>query len=340
MKKQRWGFAAAVVAASVTIGAVSQIPAWAQQTGSNGNVNAAVAVTKSQSVDQVNLRIQQLELALQPETAQEAIELFVKSHESRNGALLFALLTPEQQRSNLATFVEQNWVLGVSSPWVKGYRINKVDEKNETTMDYTVELMEYTSTGFMGTEQVTVSLKKEGTSWRISDYKQVKFTSDIDLQDEKLNERSVLGLVKEAQQRFWYVMSGGKSTGGVVATFRPGAGETDYRYLSEDIGTREKLSSYLEDVYAKSTVNTWLEQQLKQKSLIDDGERLAQPNADGGSLLEWGSAEIIKLEQNGQKATVQAKVPAGESDSETFTISFVYEQNRGWRIASAIGDVH
>ena len=333
MKKQRWGITAAVLAASLTVGITQQLPAWAQ---TSGNATA----TGTQSVDQVNLRIQQLEQALQPQTAEEAIELFVKSHEKRNGALLFALLTPELQRSKLASFVEQNWALGVSSPWVKGYRIHQVDEKNEATIDYTVELMEYTSTGFMGTEQVTVGLKKEGANWRIADYKPVKFASDMDLLQEKLTEGSVLGLVKEAQQRFWYVMSGGKSTGGIVATFRPEAGDIDYRYLSDDIGTKEKLTNFLEDVYAESSVTTWLDGQLKRKSLIDDGERLAQPNGDGGSLLDWGNAKIIKLEQNGKQATVHAKVPLGEAGTETFTISFVYEQNKGWRIASAIGDVH
>lgn len=337
MKKYTMAMTAAAIAAGLMVTVPAQLQTEAQAESAASQTSAAIPAQEN-----VNLRIRQLEQALQPETAKEAIELFVKSHETRNGALLYAILTSELQRSQLATFVEQNWVLGVSSPWAKGYRVTRLDEKSSTAVDYTLELLEYTSTGFMGTEEVKVSLKKEDQVWHVADYKPVEFSADMDLMGEKLTEKTALGLITEAQKRFWYVMSGGYNTG-KTATFRPDSESTVYRYLSEDIGTREKLTRFLEDVYSKAAVASYLEQQFKQKSLIDggdDGSGLAQPDADGGSLLDWGQAKIIKLEQNGNKATMLAKVPVGENGTEELSVSYTYEENAGWRIASSIPEAH
>jgi hypothetical protein len=279
-------------------------------------------------------RLKQLELAVQPQTAEEAVELFVKSHQIRNGALLYAILTPEEQKRSHQRLAEQNWVLGVSSPWVKGYRIERINEQDASKREYKLQLLEYTSTGFMGIESVSVTVKKQDENWLIESYTPVQFDTDMDLWSENLTEDTVLGLVAEAQRRYWYIAGGGNGANG-GQTFKPQGIDRNYRLLSEDIGTKEKLTAYLQEIFTADAVTAFINDQFSRKLLLEEAGQLAQPDGDRGSLLEWNRAKIAKLAQSGQKATATLQVPLGDQGVETFTIQFAYQKEQGWRIVTS-----
>lgn len=334
MKKQMWSLLAGCVAASVVTGLY--IP-------SHSEAAAPILTLKVQSTPE-RLRVEQLEAALQPTTALDAVKLFVRSYETRNGALLFAILDKELQKQELQSFTEQNWVIGGSSPWVKGYRITNASEQEAKPglADYEVTMFEYTSQGFVGTETLKLTVKQVDGTWVVSKYQPATLETNMNLQAEKLTEKTLLALLNEAHTRFWYVMGGGKGYGNFLYTFKPEHGNgSDYRYLSEDIGTKDKLENYLGDVYATKAVDSYLKKQFADKRLVDEEGLLAQPNGDAGSILEWKKATVVSLKQTGQKATAVVKVPVGDTgQSDQFTVNFETEEQTGWRISSPIEDVH
>ncbi|NGQ96611.1 hypothetical protein G3578_15720 [Brevibacillus sp. SYP-B805] len=332
MNKSVVSLSSKMIAAGLLLAVSLPAAAWANA-GSVSNP-ATKGAAAAQSAEQ--LRLEQLELAVRPDTAEKAIDMFVKSLQTRNGALLFAILTPEEKPRSYAQFAGQNWVLGGSSPWVKGYRVVKSVEKDDATTEYNLQLFEYTSLGYLGNENVAVTVKKQEGYWLIDKYTPVQYDTGMEPWSEQLTNETVLGLVAEAQKRYWYLASGGKGYPYPASPqFTPAGTDTVYRWLSEDIDTTEELTAYLRDVYAADAVQTYLNDLLASKQLIVEGERLAQPDADSGSLRDWGKAKVVKLQQNGQQATATLEVPLGESETETFTVSFVYEKNGVWRIATS-----
>ncbi len=329
MKKSLVAFTTKVLTAGLLMSSVLPVPVWANTTS---DAKAAVTDNRIAETD-AKQRVELLELAVKPQSADAAIELFVKSYQTRNGALLFAILTPEEQNRKLQQFSEQNWVLGVSSPWIKSYRIERTNEKSEEVTEYHLQLLEYTSTGFTGIEKVVVTVKKQEPYWLIDNFTPVSFQTNMDLMSEQLSNDTVLGLVAEAQRRYWYIASGGK--GSNTASFQPAGTETPYRWLSEDIGTKDHLTAYLQDIFAASTVATYISDQFSKKLLIEEDGRLAQPDADAGSLRDWGNAQLVNLEQKANEGKATISVPVGDDGQETFEIQFVYQEKDGWKIATS-----
>jgi hypothetical protein len=330
MNKSVFSLSSKMIAAGLLLTVSLPVSAWADAGSVSNPATKGAAVT--QSADK--LRLEQLELAVRPDTADKAIEVFVRSLQMRNGALLFAILTPEEKARTYSQFAEQNWVLGGSSPWVKGYRVVRADQKDDATEEYKLQLFEYTSQGYLGNENVTVTVKKREDYWLIDKYTPVEYDTGMDPWSEQLTIETVLGLVAEAQKRYWYLESGGN---GFLANplFTPAGSDTAYRWLGEDIDTMEELTAYLREIYAADAVQTYINDLLASKQLIVEAERLAKLDGGSGSLRDWGMAKVVKLQQSGQQATVTLEVPNGEDEIQTFTISFVYDQKAGWKIATS-----
>lgn len=96
-------------------------------------------------------RIALLEKALSPQTAQEAALVWAKGVQTRNGALQFAVLSPELQTQMKADYLAMNWVTGVSSPWVESYKITSQVQQGEG-WEFEIEYQMMTSTGPAQTE--------------------------------------------------------------------------------------------------------------------------------------------------------------------------------------------
>jgi len=126
-------------------------------------------------------QIDMLQLSLSPQTANEAVESWARGVKTRNGALQFAVLSPELQMKMRQEFSGNGWVTGVSSPWVNDFSITNTGS-SENSATYEVRFKLATSTGNTGEDLVKVSVKQNKTTWYIT-----KATSDTKMFNLNLN---------------------------------------------------------------------------------------------------------------------------------------------------------
>ncbi|MDY8024850.1 DL-endopeptidase inhibitor IseA family protein [Paenibacillus polymyxa] len=152
-------------------------------------------------------------------------------------------------------------------------------------------------------------------------------TSVKPTQLDKLNHESAIPLVLEAQSRYQYAISGGSPVG---ASFQLNG--KSYRYLSEDIGTKTKLISYLTQAYTKQA-----SEQFVGKFFVEVNGRLAQLNADGGNLLEFNRATAKMVTMTPVKRSYLLTVPypaETKQANEKITVNFE-KVGSYWKISSA-----
>ncbi|WP_058829004.1 DL-endopeptidase inhibitor IseA family protein [Paenibacillus polymyxa] len=152
-------------------------------------------------------------------------------------------------------------------------------------------------------------------------------TSVNPTQLDKLNHESAIPLVLEAQSRYQYAISGGKSLGQAFQL-----NGKSYRYLSEDIGTKTKLINYLTQAYTKQA-----SEQFVGKFFVEVNGRLAQLNADGGNLLEFSRATAKMVTMTPVKRSYLLTVPypaETKQANEKITVNFE-KVGSYWKVSSA-----
>ena len=114
------------------------------------SVKPAISTQTQSKLEQ--RRISLLEKALTAQTAEEAAQLWAKGVQTRNGALQYAVLSPELRLNMKANYADKGWITGVSSPWVENYKIiNQIPQDDGWEFEIEYQLM--TSTGRAGTEK-------------------------------------------------------------------------------------------------------------------------------------------------------------------------------------------
>ncbi|KJD45150.1 DL-endopeptidase inhibitor IseA family protein [Paenibacillus terrae] len=144
---------------------------------------------------------------------------------------------------------------------------------------------------------------------------------------DKLNHESAIPLVLEAQSRYLYAISGGSTVG---ESFQWNG--KSYRYLSEDIGTKTKLTSYLTQAYTKQA-----SEQFVGKFFVEINGKLAQLDADGGNLLEFNraTAKMVTMTPVKRSYLLTVPYPAGTKQAnEKITVNFE-KVGSYWKISSA-----
>ncbi|ALP38983.1 hypothetical protein ASL14_06935 [Paenibacillus sp. IHB B 3084] len=152
-------------------------------------------------------------------------------------------------------------------------------------------------------------------------------TSVKPTQLDKLNHESAIPLVLEAQSRYLYAISGGSTVG---RSFQWNG--KSYRYLSEDIGTKTKLISYLTQAYTKQA-----SEQFVGKFFAEINGKLAQLDADGGNLLEFNraTAKMVTMTPVKRSYLLTVPYPAGTKQAnEKITVNFE-KVGSYWKISSA-----
>lgn len=145
---------------------------------------------------------------------------------------------------------------------------------------------------------------------------------------EILEDQLLIKKVQEAYQKAVYVGMGGKMKDGMLENFP--LNDTDYRYLGEDIDTLEKMNAFLGSIFTKENIQKYME----TMRIVEHDGRLAQPNADGGSLLNYSKAKVLKVRNLGTEVQYDLSVPLGNSlVHETVTVIFK-KTAEGWRISS------
>ena len=123
------------------------------------------------------LRISNLERALAPEEPLEAVNSWAKGVKTRNGALQYAVMSPEL-REEYYDELSQGWSTGVSSPWVEGFEITERAVENGTyKFDVTFTYTDSTKNTFTETQFVTVQKFEE--NWFVADINKVDVSGEI-----------------------------------------------------------------------------------------------------------------------------------------------------------------
>lgn len=146
-----------------------------------------------------------------------------------------------------------------------------------------------------------------------------------------MDEEAVVILAAEAASRCWYVLGGGNAAGG-HETF-----EMDgmiYRYLGKDLGTKEKLLNYLSEVFTEEVQSTL----LHDYGIIEHQGKMAQPEADGGSLLEWDQARAFLIDEGDGWKQYELNVPYPVGDDVEYEIISLEVKltDKGWRLNSLV----
>ncbi|WP_442596798.1 DL-endopeptidase inhibitor IseA family protein [Neobacillus sp. D3-1R] len=182
--------------------------------------------------------------------------------------------------------------------------------------------------------QLTVPVGDTGvTETYMAEYQYVqkvgwRLSNEPSFEQSSLTAEGVLDLAKKFAQASSYVQAGGSYRPGEYQTFTYG-GKT-YRYLSSSIDTRNELLNYLKH----SLTHTAAEQFIKSRGIIEYNGRLAQIEADGGSLLQWDKATAKLVKSEDSKQIYQLIVPVGNTtEKQTFIVELQFVKEVGWRIS-------
>lgn len=140
--------------------------------------------TKSVSIEAKQTETQQaqvrlLEEALAPKDPLAAAKTWAEGVKMRNGALQYAVMSPELKEEYFAKFVDSNWSTGVSSPWIESYKVTEKYRVDEERYRFEVEFTytDSTKTTFSTKEYVTVN-NYEG-NWLVSSIEKIETKGEI-----------------------------------------------------------------------------------------------------------------------------------------------------------------
>ncbi|NJJ39065.1 DL-endopeptidase inhibitor IseA family protein [Paenibacillus apii] len=275
--------------------------------------------------------------------ARQAAELYAFGLQRRSASIQYATFSEALKKTMYPLFKELNWVTGVSSPWITKWEMTKDTPIGNSKEQIELRLDMATSTGAEPSVLLTLSLEKENGSWVIA-----ALASDRELPRSgvSVNKGGIpafgpadaASLAAKAAAHYWHIQSGGKATKeGEIKEFSiPGKGE-HYRWLGEDLSTKEKLFAYLKEVYTPEKVQQYWNSQTQSGSLAEVGGRLAQPNADGSSLRDWSKAKASLLADGAEVKTFRFDVPQGDTEHVIVDAPFRFVKGTGWRLDSEVG---
>ncbi|HCF49211.1 MAG TPA: hypothetical protein DER60_02945, partial [Syntrophomonas sp.] len=113
----------------------------------NYNQTTNMFFIQTPDLDKIKADIARIENALIPASADEAIKLWGRGEQTRNGALQYLALSPQlRQEADKSSYVRQSyWVTGGSSPRVGPISIDSRDQVKATRVEYTLSFPEITS---------------------------------------------------------------------------------------------------------------------------------------------------------------------------------------------------
>ncbi|WP_052130147.1 DL-endopeptidase inhibitor IseA family protein [Ureibacillus sinduriensis] len=160
----------------------------------------------------------------------------------------------------------------------------------------------------------------------IAHAKEEKITQGV--KTKELSKKGAVQLASKLAHVTSAVQSGGLYQEGEYKTFI--YQRKTYRYLAKDIDTKKELLSFLKT----ALTHTAAEQFIKKQGIIEHKGKMAQLEADGGSLLQWGEATAEFLKDNGKTKYYRLSVPVGDTGtSEAYIVEFQHVKKVGWRIS-------
>lgn len=145
---------------------------------------------------------------------------------------------------------------------------------------------------------------------------------------KKVTNKEIGAMAYEWMKKQWYIQSGGHYEEGEYKSFEYNG--SYYRYLSKDIDTSKELMAYLKE----SVTPAYAKRFIKEKGIIEYKRKMAQPEADGGSLLQWDKAIVKFDEASGKERVYTLLVPVGETEElSAYKLSALYLPKQGWKIS-------
>jgi hypothetical protein len=153
--------------------------------------------------------------------------------------------------------------------------------------------------------------------------------TSLNLESKHFSNGELIDLILQGSIHFRYVLNGGKTE----EHERFEHSGIHYRFFKEELNTKEKLSNYLKEVYTQEISN----QIIKKYNFIEIKGRMALPDADFGSRLDWGNAEVTSIEETQTSIDVKISVPLiGDGETSEYQIKLIYLDEEDWRLAQEI----
>lgn len=105
----------------------------------------------------------------------QAINIYAKGVKSRSGPMQYSVMCKKLKLDFAKAMAEDKnyaWVTGVSSPWVKDYRILKIKKINSNEYEATVVFLLETSSGPFGNNKTILTIKQKNNKWCITNIKE------------------------------------------------------------------------------------------------------------------------------------------------------------------------
>ncbi len=115
-----------------------------------------------------DMRISLLEQALILQDHLAAVTTWAEAVKMRNGALQYALLSPDLQSVKYDSFAYLNWSTGTSSPWIKEYTVSEKGKPAADTYLYQVAYTYTDSTQNTWKSYESIEVKKHDKGWHIT----------------------------------------------------------------------------------------------------------------------------------------------------------------------------
>lgn len=141
-----------------------------------------------------------LERALAAKDSVSAAQTWAEGVKTRNGALQYAVMTPELKKENYQELSEGNWSTGTSSPWVETFEINEISIIDDQMVKYEVVFTYTDSTRNTFTMREYITVKLIDQNWYVSSIEKVDLTGKITktLLD---NDGIIKGILVENEQQ-------------------------------------------------------------------------------------------------------------------------------------------
>lgn len=234
-----------------------EIKADASPVNMNGRILAPVraiaeamgaTVTWDKESNQVNItgsdqsaQISNLERALAPDTSLKAVSSWAEGVKTRNGALQYAVMTPDLKKASYEGFASMNWSTGTSSPWVKSFDVKEIGKTDENTVRYAVNFAWTDSTSEVSEDVQYVTVKNLDGTWLVDSVYFMSTKGEIKAilpgEDGKIGKISVKG----AAAKEWRFE---ESTAVVRGETKIYKGNTNVELKAEDLKEGSQVEVY------------------------------------------------------------------------------------------------
>ncbi|MGF9714124.1 DL-endopeptidase inhibitor IseA family protein [Paenibacillus naphthalenovorans] len=155
--------------------------------------------------------------------------------------------------------------------------------------------------------------------------------------NEDITERDAVGLAADAQNHFWVISRGGDGQH-ISESFSVPGKEHPYRWMGSDLDTKDKFISYIEEIYTPEQAEAYWKKQTENGSIVEIEGKLAQPEADGGSMTGWADAKATLIQDGKGTRSFRFQVPLFDEFEEKI-IKLRYVEGKGWRIDEPVDTI-